>query len=62
MSRNVRKRSSVHVRHAKIQVRMRIFTDCQESLLNAIWIAKDVKFPPTDKEYSDQIARIHRLI
>ena len=58
--RNVRKRSSGHVRPVKILIRLRIRAVWSESSLGAFWIAKDAKFLHADNEDSDQSAHIGR--
>ena len=62
MNRNIRKRTSGHVRQAKIQIVLRIRTVYSESSLCAFWKAKDAKFLHADNEDSDQTARMRRLI
>ena len=47
---------------AKIQISLRIRAVWSESSLGAFWIAEDTKFLHADKEYSDQTARMRRLI
>ena len=44
MSRSIRKRTSGHVRPAKIQISLRIRAVWSESSLGAFWIVKDAKF------------------
>ena len=61
-SHNDRKRSYGHVRPAKIQIRLRIRAVWSESSLGAFWIAKDTRFLHVNKEESDHIARMRRLI
>ena len=56
MSRNVRKRTFVHERLAKIPVSLRILAVWSESSLGAFWIAKKAKFLHADNEDSDQTA------
>ena len=62
MSRNVQKRTLVHVRPAKIQISLRIRAVWSESSLGVFWIAKDANFLHADHEDSDQTARMRRLI
>ena len=57
MSRNVRKRTSGHVRPEKIQISLRIRTG-SESSLDTFWIAKDVKFLHEANEDFDQTAKM----
>ena len=47
---------------AKIQISLRIRVIWSESSLDAFWIAKDANFLHADNEYSNQTARIRRLI
>ena len=53
MSRNVRKRTSGHVRPAKIQISLRIRAVWSESPLGAFLIAKGVNFLHAGTEDSD---------
>ena len=48
--RNAKKHTFVHVRPAKIQIRLRIRAVWSESSLGAVWIAKDAKFLTADNE------------
>ena len=62
LSHNVRKRTFWRVRPAKIQISLRIRAVWSEYLLCAFLIAKDATFLHADNEYSDQSARMRRLI
>ena len=62
MSRNVRKRTFVHVHPAMIQISLRIRAVWSESSLSADLIAKDAKFLHADNEDSNQTARMRSLI
>ena len=56
--RNVRKRTSGHVRPGKIQISLRIRAVWSESSLRAFWIAKYAKCLRADDEDSDQTAQM----
>ena len=62
INRNFRKRTIRHVRLAKIQISLRVRAVWSESSLGAFWIAKDARFDHEDNIYSDQSARMRRLI
>ena len=58
-SKPLGKRTFGNVRHAKIQISIRIRTVCSESLLGAFWIAKDETLLNADNDDTGQTARIH---
>ena len=62
MNHNVRKRTFIHVRQAKNQIRLRIRAVWSESSLGAFWLAKDVKYLYEDYEDSEQTAQKRRMI
>ena len=62
LSRNVRKRTLVHGRPAKVQISLCIRTVWSEASLGAVWADKDAKFLHPDNENSGQTARSSRLI
>ena len=61
MNLKVRKRTFREVRHAKIQISLRIRAVWSETSQRACWIDKDAKFIPAENEDSDQTARMRRL-
>ena len=62
MNRNVQKLIFGHVRPGKIQIRLGNRGVWLESTLGIFWIGKDAALPHADNGYSDQIARVCRLI
>ena len=62
LSRNIRKRTFVHVRQGKIQINLHVGAVWSESSLGAFCIAKDAKFLHADNEDSNQTARMRSLI
>ena len=57
-----RKRTLKYVRHATIQISLRISAVWSEPLMCTFWITKDAKFLHVDNEGSDQTAGMRRLI
>ena len=62
ISRNVRKRTFIHVRPAKIQISLRIRAVWSESSLGSFGIAMDERFLLADNKNSDKTSRKHRMI
>ena len=60
MSRNARKRTSLYVRPARIQISLRILAVRSDFSLGAFWIAKDAQFLHEDNDDSDQT--LHMLV
>ena len=57
-----RKRTFVHLRPTKMQISLRVRTVWSESSQHAFCIVKDAKFLQANNEYSNQTARMRRLV